>query len=286
MCNNSSFLLSCFLIIFSFKCFALEPLRAQGFSTDERFPSLLLHKVIKRGGQYELIFPDDDRGVLTSEVKLHSEILNGDIDLIWTLTSKGHEEKFKAIYIPVYRGMLGMRIGIVRRDQRNIFKNVRSLSDLQNFRAGQGTMWADTAILEANQLSVIKEMKYKNLFPMLEGGRFDYFPRGIPEPWSEVERESHLNLTVEPNILIKYIAPFYYFANPSNKKLINHLTAELEGMIEDRSFQQLFLSHPDIQDAIKKANLSKRVVIELNNPGLTKNTPLDRKELWFDPSQM
>ena len=54
-------------------------------------------------------------------------------------------------------------------------------------------------------------------------------------------------------------------------------------MIADGSYQELFFNHPDIKDALDKANLPNRRVINLVNPGLTSKTPLNRPELLFDP---
>lgn len=267
----------------SFHVFPLEQIRVQGASSDVRFPVTILRDIIARGKKYELVFVADEEAI--TESKLHNDVFSGAIDLLWTLSKPEYEERFETLFIPLYRGMLGMRIAIVRQDKKSIFADVHSLDDLHKFKAGQGRGWGDVAILEYNTLNVVQTMKYENLFPMLEGGRFDYFPRGVPEPWSEIIREEQYNLTVEPHILFKYTAPFYFFATPGNKELIGHLRENLEAMIADGSFQKAFFAHPDIKDALSMADLKNRRVIELENPGLTKEAPLDRPELWFDPTQ-
>ncbi|KMT64167.1 hypothetical protein XM47_15765 [Catenovulum maritimum] len=260
-------------------------MNVQGKSTDQRFAVVLLKSLINRDNKYQLNFMDDGTGIQLSEAKLHNDLLNDKIHIIWTLTSKSHEEKFQAIYIPIYRGMYGMRIPIVTKQNQNIFHGVKTLDDLKKFKAGQGSFWADTKILQANNLPVVKELKYINLFHMLEGDRFDYFPRGIPEPWAEIEREQALDLVVESNIMIRYTAPFYFFVNKSNKKLASYLTASLNSLISSGEYNKMFYSHPDIKSALNKANLKQRNVIHLKNPELTSATPTDRAELWFDPNQ-
>jgi hypothetical protein len=45
--------------------------------------------------------------------------------------------------------------------------------------------------------------------------------------------------------------------------------------------QQLFLQH--FSSAIQQADLKSRTVIQLNNPILPAQTPLQNKALWFDP---
>lgn len=264
---------------------AKEPvLTVQGMEDDQRFPITLLRKAITLGGKYKIEYLDDKRGSVTSEAKLHSDINNGAVDIIWTLTSAKHEKSFQAIYIPVYRGLLGMRIAIVPKDNADVLSNVRNIRDLRQLKAGQGSLWADTQILISNHLPVVKELKYQNLFPMLEGGRFDYFPRGIPEPWAEIEREAKYNLTVDSNVLLRYTAPFYFFVKKGNDKLANHLTEQLNELIRTGEFEQMFFNHSEIKAGLDYANVDKRVVIDLANPNLTASTPLERGELWFDPT--
>lgn len=45
--------------------------------------------------------------------------------------------------------------------------------------------------------------------------------------------------------------------------------------------QQLFLQH--FSTAIQQADFKSRTVIELENPILPAETPLQNKALWFDP---
>ncbi len=279
---KQSFLFLLIGLIASSVSHAAEQLNVQGFSDDTRLPITVLKKIINQDKTYRLNFPDDAHRTLSSETKLHADVQNNDIDIIWTLTSKQHEEKFRAIYIPLYKGMLGMRIAIVKQENKNLFSNISNLDQLRAFKAGQGSLWADTKILEHNELTVVKELKYNNLFPMLEGERFDYFPRGIPEPWAEIDRESEYNLVVEPHLLIKYTAPFYFFVNKENRQLAHYLTEKLNALITSGEYEEIFNSHTEIQDAIQLANLGNRVIINLENPGLTAQTPIERKELWFN----
>ena len=47
--------------------------------------------------------------------------------------------------------------------------------------------------------------------------------------------------------------------------------------------QALFLKH--FHDAITRADLGNRQVIELKNPLLPSDTPLTQSELWFNPTE-
>lgn len=114
------------------------------------------------------------------------EVAAGNMDIMWTATDQELEDKLLPIRIPLYKGLLGHRIFIIRKGDQARFDSVRNFDDLKQFKFGQGTTWADSKILAANGLTVIKAMKYESLFNMLDGNRFDAFPRGVQEPWAEL----------------------------------------------------------------------------------------------------
>jgi len=218
-----------------------------------------------------------------SFTRITQDINNGQLDVFWSMTSKEIEHDFIPIYIPIYRGLLGMRIPIVKQKNQNLFSNIESLSQLAKFKAGSGTFWPDTEIMKSNGLQVVTTLKYQNLFPMLEGGRFDYFPRGLHEPWQEIINVSELDLTVEKNLLICYTAPNYFFVSKNNEKLAQRLKGVFDSMIESGEFSQLFFADSEVQNALSKANIKHRKIFDIKNPHLSAATPLNRKELWFDP---
>jgi hypothetical protein len=53
--------------------------------------------------------------------------------------------------------------------------------------------------------------------------------------------------------------------------------------LKDGSFDRLFYNHPDIKEALDKANLKSRRIFELTNPLLTDETPLNDKAMWLTP---
>lgn len=271
------------LLIFSSSSIA-DTLHIPGTEEVNILPQNLIEAIARRAGM-DFDYPQnvDSRNV-TPERQM-SDLNSGVLDVMWTATSVTYEEDLLALYYPIYKGILGMRIGIIRSDNTRIFDGVETLSDLQAFKPGSGRTWADTEILESNGLNVIKTSKYPNLFYMLEGGRFDYFPRGIHEPWTEIEDNSHLNLTVEPNVSMSYKMPMYFFVKKDNVVLARRLNAAIESLIADGSFDKMFFADADVQSAFEKSNIKNRRIIELNNPFLSKKTPLARKELWYDPRE-
>jgi hypothetical protein len=257
-----------------------------GLPSESSLPHTLLKETLKRQGITPSFPYDTIKGGDLSFTRMKQDMLDGKLDIFWSMTSSELEEDFNAIYIPIFRGLLGMRIPLVKQENVDMFAGVRSLSDLQNYKAGSGKTWPDTAILEHNNLPVVKTLKYQNLFPMLEGERFDYFPRGLHEPWQEITNNTELNLAVENNILIRYTAPNYFFVNKNNPQLADRITQSLNQMIRSGEFSRLFFLDNEVKNALKKANVKSRKVFEIDNPTLSKNTPVHRKELWFDPLEV
>ncbi|WP_338290895.1 diguanylate cyclase [Planctobacterium marinum] len=210
----------------------------------------------------------------------------GSMSVMWAGTQIQYEQTLLPVRIPVLKGMLGHRIFIIRQGEESRFSNIDSLSDLQRFPVGQGRFWGDTVVLQHAGLNVVTPVKYASLFPMLEGGRFDLFPRAIHEPWSEVAARPELNLTIEPRVLLIYPFAMYYFVAPDNRALASDIQQGFMRAIEDGSYDQLFYAHPMIKDALSFARLDERVVIRLENPNMSAQTPLDDKRLWLNIEDM
>lgn len=202
------------------------------------------------------------------------------VNVVWSMTSKEREEQLLPIRIPIDKGLFGYRIAFVREQQKGIISNVKSLDDLRAFSAGQGHDWPDTDILQGNGLKVMTSTAYEGLFPMLQAGRFDYFPRSILEIWDETALASKQQLVVEDRVLLYYPAAIYFFVNKKDTVLAQTIETGLSKAMADGSFDTLFYER--FGDVIKRANLRGRVAIALTNPLLPAATPLGRKALWLD----
>lgn len=220
-----------------------------------------------------------------TQSKTNEEVKNnGLINVIWEASDKTMEEEFRPIRICLYKGLLGYRILIINKKNQDKFDRIETLDELKQMTFGQGRFWADTRILEANQFKVVKVTKYTNIFFMVDGERFDVFPRGVLEPFNELAKRPELpNLAVEKNLMIVYRMPFYLFVEKNNKQLAEDLELGLNRAIADGSFDEVFYNDPSIKDVLEKANMKNRKTFHIDNPVLTKETPLDRTELWFDP---
>jgi hypothetical protein len=194
-------------------------------------------------------------------------------------SSAEREARLLAIRYPLNKGLLGWRLGLIRKGDKGLFAGVNTLDDLKRVRLAQGQEWPDTQILQANGIPVITAPKYEGLFKMLTGKRFDYFPRSTMEIWDEQENNADA-LEVEPHLALHYFYDAYFMVNRKNTKLANDLRDGFEKAIADGSFDKLFQQY--FGERLRKARLETRTVIELRNPLLTPGTPSDRPELWYD----
>lgn len=242
----------------------------------------VLKLALEKSGEQNLQ-PQPVAEVLT-ERKVISEVLNGTMDVYWGPATQENENRFRAIRIPLIKGLLGYRLFIINQGDQYKFDRIHNLNELKTLIAGQGRFWGDTKVLENAGLPLETAVQYKNLFYMLEGGRFDYYPRAVHEPWSEVKDYSQLNLAVEKRLMLVYPLAMFFYVNKSDEELAQAIERGFEAAIADGSFNQYFFENEVIQSALAHASLKSRTVIKVDNPFLPESTPLDRKEFWLDVS--
>lgn len=222
----------------------------------------------------------------TSEVfsrpRVMESVKAGTISVMWGGTSEEMERDFIPIRIDAYRGLMNHRLFFIREGDQARFNQIKTLDDLKQIRFGQGRSWQDASILEGAGLNVVKATKKPSLYYMLDGGRFDAFPRGANEVWTELAAFPELKLTVEKNLVLIYPLPTYFFVTSKDPELAKDIEFGLESAIKDGAFNTYFYGSAEVKEALEKADLGNRRAIRIDNPYLPKATPLDRKELWLD----
>ncbi|MCG2583164.1 ABC transporter substrate-binding protein [Massilia sp. TS11] len=243
----------------------------------EHYPVRLLEMALGRSSRHYLAQPVPfmmTQGRATLELQAGRQV-----DLMWTMSSRQREQDLLPIRIPIYKGLIGWRLLLVRAADRARFAQVRNIDALRGLTFLQGHDWPDADILRANGLRVQPSSDYGGMFKMLATGRVDVFPRSVIEIWNEAEANASLGLVVEPHLVLRYPSAFYYFVNKANTALADDLRAGLESMLADGSFDRLFREYHE--PLLRQARLPARRVIDLVNPLLPSATPLERRELWF-----
>jgi len=274
-------LLACLLFAWHLAASGVEVVRfpKPEFEGDRRYDyagQVLQLALSKTGTEYRIQtaeFPmNQERQVL--EIEAGRTIDVGPIP-----SSAEREARLLPIRIPLNKGLLGWRLGLIRKGDQGLVAGVNTLAELKGLRLAQGQEWPDTQILQANGINVITAPKYEGLFKMLTGKRFDYFPRSVMEIWDEQAINAD-TLEVEPHLALHYFYDAYFMVNRKNTKLAQDIREGLEKAIADGSFDKVFQQY--FGERLRKARLETRTVIELRNPLLTPGTPSDRPELWYD----
>lgn len=89
------------------------------------------------------------------------------VDVAPIPTNPQREARLLPIRIPINKGVLGWRLGLIRKGSQSQFNDVRGLQDLSRLRLAQGQDWPDTQIPEANGIKVIGAPSYEGLFRCL-----------------------------------------------------------------------------------------------------------------------
>lgn len=214
------------------------------------------------------------------------ELAKGEsLDVFWVGTDLAKEHEFRAIRIPLERGLMGFRKFILRKDSVAKFNSIRSLQQLQQLTACQGAFWPDVDIMRSSGLKVEEAPVYENIFKQLLAGRCDYFPRGLHEGVIELEKRQALypELVRYNKLMLHYPFAVYFFTRKENEALALWIEQGLEQMIDDGEL----LAHMQQQELTRHVfplqHNSSDPWISIKNPLLSPDTPVQNSRYWFQP---
>jgi len=202
------------------------------------------------------------------------EMAAGRVHLYWSMTSTEREQLLLPVRIPLDKGLNGWRVLLTARSSHTELG-----PHWQHWRFIQGQDWPDVSILKAAGLEVMTTGHRQAMFAMLKQGRGDVLPLSVLEAWPEADKQQ---LNIDPNWVLHYPSAVYFFVSPSQPELARQLEAGLEQLLSSGQFNQLF--QQEYADAIRQAKLEQRTIIRLPNPLLPESTPIERKELWYQPT--
>ncbi len=262
------------------------PLKVAGRPDDKKLHLTLVKEVVKRSERFdgiEYIYAKTGEPAAT---RVLSDLESGKLDIVWTATSTDLEKRFIPVRFPIFRGLLGMRIGLIHQKDSQLLSSVQSKADLMRFKICTGKTWPDTNILDANGLVTAKSIKYPNIFEMmLAGNRCHFFARGVMEPFAEVASHPELPLTVDSHIMLRYRMPYMLFVSKSNPDLAEHLLEIMTEIFDEGLYDEMFFNDSEIKAVLSQANLKNRVIIDLENPYLTGETRSIPERFFYNPLQ-
>jgi hypothetical protein len=244
---------------------------------------LALEKTRAEFGPYEL--HASEIGMSQARAAQEIQAGSGKVNIFARSTAIEHETRLLAVRIPLDKGLISYRVFLIREEDQPRFSSVRSLDDLRKLSVGSYTTWADTNILRDNGFNVVTGESYEGLFRMLMASRFDFFSRSVDEAYREYDERKDLlpTMKVEGALLLYFPTTRYFFVQRSaeGERLARRVEQGLNRMIKDGSFDAHFKKFKE--PLIERANLKTRRIFRIPNPYLSPETPLGRKELWYDP---
>jgi len=241
----------------------------------------LTHSVLKASGQpYEIstsnanISTTEHMTLAVKQGKLSVTILNTDTH--WA-------KRLRAIRYPVYKGLIGWRLFLIRPEMQKQFSQIRTIDELKAMIAGQGYHWPDTAILEENGLKLRKAIDYTALINLLSNEYIDYFPRGLFEIAAErpVLARAGTGLVVEQHLALHYPAAVQFYTAKENEALALAFEKGFSVINQNGQWNKLFEEH--FADVIATANLANRRVFRLERSHTPDCLKIDELGVWYDP---
>lgn len=215
--------------------------------------------------------------------RLFRFIDDGSIDVVWSGTSNMREESYIPIRIPLTKGLLGYRVLLINKDNRETFNQINSEKELKKLVACQGAHWPDSGILEDNGYMVSRIVHYDAMFKMIEKKRCDYFPRALFEGRSELSKlkDKYPNIELVENVLLQYHLPVYFFVNKNKSSLAKRLSEGLHIAINDGSFDEFIKNHELTSFVFPSSKWKNNKFFKLKNYNLPFKTPIENKALWL-----
>lgn len=201
--------------------------------------------------------------------------------VMWTVTDKERESFLRPVRVPIFKGLFGYRVLVIRKEDQARFAAVKSTKELALLMAGQGDQWPDTDVLRGNGLPVVTGSQVDKLYKMLAAKRFDYFPRGLVEIEPEQAMIEQYSLMIAPGLLLEYPNPLYFFVNKSNTELAQRLERGWEIIIDNGSFDKLLFSEEKVKVALQHIKPAPRYIMHLKTPELPALTPLNNPRYWM-----
>jgi hypothetical protein len=206
----------------------------------------------------------------------------GAIDICWIGVDKTAWSATLPVPFPIDGGLLGYRLFLIAASRQKDLLGVQTIEQLRSHIAIQGPGWGDIDILR-NAGITVRTGLYKNLFRMTTGGRADFFPRAAYEAINEQKQYADVapGLAVEQSLVLKYKFALMFFVSKKKPELRDDVLAGLKAAHADGSYQAMFQTDTNVATALSEGRLSKRTLIEIQNPGLPAEIASIEKNYWF-----
>ena len=124
---------------------------------------------------------------------------------------------------PLYKGLHGKRLLIIREGDEATFHKVNNLDTLKQLIGLQQQSWYDYTVMKNNGLTVNGDLDYLGMIKALETGLGDYFPRSVLAIESELVKLKQFHLIIEPSLMLRYPSNYYFYLSKENQHIADLL---------------------------------------------------------------
>lgn len=238
----------------------------------DTLPLALLRLALEETGTACTVSPTDEP---VEQGRAIAMLETGDgVNILWAGLSARWEQRLMPVRIPLTRGLLGLRVLLIRADRQGDFDRAHGLADLAPLVGGQAVGWPDTDVLRAAGLTITTS-RYDPLFSQLLAGRIDYFPRAVTEARAELQMRGAQadGLTIERHLLLAYPSDMVFYTRLQDAWLAALLERGLRQAYADGRFMAVFNASAEVRAARELLARGRRLRLDIPNPDLS---PQDR----------
>ena len=195
--------------------------------------TLLLEKSKDRYGNYVL---EKGPQVGWSQNRAYRELSQGRLDLISSMTNDSREATGIPIRYCIYKGLLGVRIGMGSKASVQQLDAITDWDALTKVSMGLVFDWPDYSIQTDAGLKVLRLPDLDSSVTRLKRGTFQLMPMGVVEVAPMAKK---YDLATISNWAIAYPTAYYFFVSKTRPELAERLAYGFEQAIKDKSFDQL-----------------------------------------------
>ena len=168
-----------------------------------------------------------------SQSRAYSELERGNLDLIASQTSESREKTSIPIRYCLYKGLLGVRVGMGTKDVVQELDHITTWDQLKDITLGQVFDWPDFAIQSEAGLRVLRLPELNSSITRMKMGTFQLMPLGVVEVGPVAKRN---NLSTISTWAIAYPTAYYFFVSKARPELAERLKYGFELAAEGPQF--------------------------------------------------
>lgn len=143
----------------------------------------------------------------------------------------------------------------------SMLRDVKSLDDLTAFSLLSSSRWPEPQFYKNAGFTVIEEDDYENLFIALQHSENSIFPRMALMVSREKDNRKHLDLAVDPFVLLTYPYTLHFYLPARDTALIDALEKGLAILDASGGHKRLLDEH--YGDVMRLLNVPERTVIAM-----------------------